>query len=221
MTAPRLAVLVSGRGRNLQAILDAVRGGRLPAHAACVLSNRAEAPALERARAAGIPAEVVAHTGFGDRDAFEDEMSRVLERHRVDFIALAGFMRVLGPAFIGRWRHRLLNVHPSLLPRHRGLHTHRRVLEESDAEHGASVHFVTEELDGGPVVIQGRFRVAAQDDEQVLAQRVMNDIELKIYPQALAWFARGALRMGPDGVEFNGRPLAAPLTLDDLEPDFR
>lgn len=221
MSVPRLAVLISGQGRNLQAILNGVRAGRIPAQLACVLSNRPDAPGLQRARQAGVTAEVVAHENFPDRAAFETEMTRVLEHHRTDFVALAGFMRVLGPDFIRRWRHRLLNIHPSLLPRHRGLKTHRQVLAAGDAEHGASVHFVTEELDSGPVVIQGRFSVRPQDDENTLAERVMNDIELKVYPQALAWLARGALQAGADGVQFRGRRLAQPLGLDDLEPEFR
>lgn len=221
MTAPRLAVLISGRGRNLQAILAAVRDGRIPATLACVASNRADAAGLELARAAGVPTELVPHGDYPDRDAFDAALARALDRHRVDAIALAGFMRVLGPSFIGRWRQRLFNIHPSLLPRHRGLHTHRRVLEAGDREHGASVHFVTEELDGGPVVIQGRFMVEPQDDEAQLAQRTMEKIELRIYPQALAWWARGRLRLADDGVRFDGRPLPRPLTLDDLDPEFR
>lgn len=221
MSRPRLAVLVSGQGRNLQAILDAQRSGRIPAELACVISNRTGAAGLERARAVGVPAIAIPHDGFPDREAFDAALSRELEKHGVEFIALAGFMRVLGAGFIGRWQHRLLNIHPSLLPRHRGLATHRRALESGDQEHGASVHFVTAELDGGPVVIQGRFRVRPDDDEQTLAERVMRDIELKIFPQALAWLARGTLGMGEDGVQFDGRRLTAPLSLDDLEADFR
>lgn len=221
MTEPRIAVLISGRGRNLQAILDAMKDHRIPAAAACVISNRADAAGLKRATEAGVPAQAIPHDNYPDRGAFEQELNHALEQHRVDFVALAGFMRVLGPTFIQRWEHRLLNIHPSLLPRHRGLNTHRRALEAGDTEHGASVHFVTEELDGGPVAIQGRFIVRPEDDEQSLALRIMTDIELKIYPQALSWLARGVLRMAPDGVQFKGRPLAAPLTLDNLEPEFR
>ena len=223
MTArrPRLAVLISGHGRNLQAILDACAAGRLPAEPACVISNRADAAGLVRARDAGVPAEVVSHTEYVDRARFDAALGAALERHRPDFVALAGFMRVLGDPFIRAWRGRLVNIHPSLLPRHRGLHTHRRVLEAGDAEHGASVHYVTEELDGGPVVIQGRFSVRPQDDERSLADRVMREVELRIYPQALAWMARGELRYEAGQVRFRGRPLLAPLTLDDLEPEFR
>ncbi len=221
MTEPRIAVLISGRGRNLQAILDAMKDHRIPAAAACVLSNRPDAAGLQRAAQAGVPTQAIPHDGFPDRESFERALTGALEQHRADFVALAGFMRVLGPAFIHRWQHRLLNIHPSLLPRHRGLNTHRRVLDAGDSEHGASVHFVTAELDGGPVAIQGRFIVRPEDDEQSLAHRTMTDIELKIYPQALSWLARGVLRMAADGVQFKGRPLAAPLTLENLEPEFR
>jgi len=221
LSKPRLAVLISGQGRNLQAILDALADGRIPAVAAGVISNRPEAAGLARARAAQVPAQVVDHTRFADRAAFDAALGDALQAVQPDFVALAGFMRVLGDAFIRRFRGRLVNIHPSLLPKHRGLDTHRRVLEAGDAEHGASVHYVTEQLDGGPVAIQGRFSVRPQDDAQSLAERVMQDIELKIYPQALAWMARGELAYADGGVRFRGRPLAAPLTLADLEAEFR
>lgn len=221
MSQPRLAVLISGQGRNLQAILDAVAAGTLPLTVAGVVSNRADAAGLERARAAGVPAIVVPHAQYAERVAFDAALLAQLDALRPDCVAMAGFMRVLGDDVIRRLRGRMVNIHPSLLPKHRGLHTHRRVLETGDTEHGASVHFVTEELDGGPVAIQGRFRVRAQDDERTLAERVMQEVELKIYPQALAWMARGELRWTEQGLHFRGRPLAAPLTLDDLEPPFR
>jgi phosphoribosylglycinamide formyltransferase-1 len=221
LSTPRLAVLISGQGRNLQAILDAAGDGRIPAAVAGVLSNRADAAGLARARAAKVPVQVVAHTGFAERARFDAALGDALEALRPDIVALAGFMRVLGDPFIRRFRGRMVNIHPSLLPKYRGLNTHRRVLEAGDAEHGASVHYVTEELDGGPVAIQGQFSVRPQDDEQSLAERVMQDIELKIFPQALAWMARGELRLAADGLRFRDRPLAAPLTLADLEPEFR
>lgn len=221
MSKPRLAVLISGQGRNLQAILDAVAAGRLPATVAGVVSNRADAAGLERARAAGVPAVVVPHDPHADRASFDAALLAGLEALRPDVVAMAGFMRVLGDGIIGRLKGRMVNIHPSLLPKYRGLHTHRRVLEAGDAEHGASVHFVTEELDGGPVAIQGAFSVRPQDNEQTLAERAMQEVELKIYPQALAWMARGELRYAAQGLEFRGRPLAAPLSLADLEPEFR
>jgi phosphoribosylglycinamide formyltransferase 1 len=221
LSTPRIAVLISGQGRNLQGILDGVAAGRIPAAIAGVISNRGDAPGLARARAAGVRADVVPHTEYAERARFDAALGTVLESLRPDLVALAGFMRVLGDDFIARWRGRIVNIHPSLLPKYRGLNTHRRVLEAGDAEHGGSVHYVTAELDGGPVVIQGRFSVQAQDNEQSLAERVMRDIELKIYPQALAWMARGELQYTAAGVQFRGRPLAAPLTLGDLEPEFR
>ena len=221
MSTPRIAVLISGQGRNLQAILDGIADGRIPAVAAGVVSNRAEAAGLARARAAGVPSTVVPHAEFAERERFDAALGATLERLRPDVIALAGFMRILGDDLIRRFRGRLVNIHPSLLPKYRGLSTHRRVLEAGDAEHGASVHYVTEELDGGPVAIQGRFSVQPQDDEQTLAERAMRDIELKIYPQALAWMARGELLLADGAVRFRGQPLQAPLGLADLEPEFR
>ena len=221
MSAPRLAVLISGQGRNLQAILDAVAARKLPATVAGVISNRADAPGLERARAAGVPARVVPHAAYAKRADFDAALLAEVEGLRPDIVAMAGFMRVLGDPVIARLRGRLMNIHPSLLPKYPGLHTHRRALEAGDAEHGASVHYVTEELDGGPVAIQGRFSVRPQDNEVTLSQRVMQEVEVKIFPQALAWMARGELRYGGRGLQFRGRPLAAPLQLADLDPEFR
>lgn len=221
MSAPRLAVLISGGGRNLQAILDAVAAGKIPAQVAGVISNRAEAHGLERARQAGVPTAVVPHTGFADRAQFDAALVASLRELRPDIVALAGFMRVLGPGFIRAFQGRIVNIHPSLLPKHRGLQTHRRVLEAGDPQHGASVHFVTEELDGGPVAVQGGFMVRPQDDETTMAERVMNEVELKIFPQALAWMARGELRLADGALRFRGQPLAAPLSLADLEAEFR
>jgi len=221
LSAPRLAILISGQGRNLQAILDAVAARKIPATVAGVVSNRTDAPGLERARVAAVPAVVVPHTDFAQRAAFDAALLAAVENLRPDMVAMAGFMRVLGDEAVRRLRGRLVNIHPSLLPKYRGLHTHRRVLEAGDAEHGASVHYVTEQLDGGPVVIQGSFRLNPQDNERTLADRVMQEVELKIYPQALAWMARGELRYTQAGLLFRGRPLAAPLTLASLDPEFR
>lgn len=218
---PRIAALVSGRGRNLQALIDAVADGRIEADWAGVISNRPGAAALDRCQAAGVPAEVVDHTAYDSREAFDAALAAVLSERRPDLVVMAGFMRVLGAGFIDAFVGRMINVHPSLLPKYRGLHTHRRALEAGDAEHGASVHFVTAELDGGPVAIQGRFTVAPDDDESRLAERVMNEVELKILPQAVAWFVRGELRCDADGARFRGRPLTRPLSLDDVEADFR
>ncbi|MGH8442919.1 MAG: phosphoribosylglycinamide formyltransferase [Nevskiaceae bacterium] len=221
MSAPRIVVLISGQGRNLQAILDAVAARKLPATVAGVVSNRADAPGLERARAAGVPAVVVPHDAYAQRAEFDAALVAAIETLRPDIVGMAGFMRVLGDPAIRALAGRLVNVHPSLLPKFPGLNTHRRALEAGDTVHGASVHYVTEQLDGGPVAIQGQFSVRPQDNERILADRVMQDIEVKIYPQALAWMARGELVLAGSAVRFRGRPLAAPMTLADLEPEFR
>lgn len=217
----RLVVLISGSGRNLQALIDACANGRIDARIACVISNRADAYGLERAAVAGLPSLVLPHAGYADRAAFDAALAAEIERHEPDIVAMAGFMRVVGDAFVRRFHGRMLNIHPSLLPRHPGLHTHRRALEEGDAQHGATVHFVTEELDGGPCIIQGQFSVRPDDTVDTLAERVMRDIELKIYPQTVAWMARGELALRDGRVWFRGAPLAAALTLDQLEPGFR
>ena len=221
MSQPRLVVLISGRGRNLQALIEAQRDGRIPAQFAAVVSNRADAAGLDYARAAGIPAEVLPHTQFKDRAAFDAALAALLRRHQPDVIALAGFMRILTDDFVREFEGRMLNIHPSLLPKHAGLDTHRRALEAGDAEHGATVHFVTPTLDSGPAVIQGRFSLRADDDAQRLAERVMEEIELKIYPQAVAWMARGELVLKDGAAWLRGRRLESPATLDDLEEGFR
>lgn len=219
--AARLAVLISGQGRNLAALLDAVGDGRIDATPAGVISNRADAPGLQLAQAAGVPTQVLPHGDYGDRAAFDAALAGALRALRPDIVALAGFMRVLGEPQVREFEGRMLNIHPSLLPKHRGLHTHRAVLDAGDAVHGATVHFVTPTLDAGPSVIQGQFSVTAEDDAATLATRTMTAVERRIYPQAVAWMARGDLRLHGDAVEFRGRRLAAPLTLDDLEDAFR
>ena len=217
----RVVVLISGGGRNLQALLDAGTDGRLGARIVAVISNRAEAHGLERARAAGVPAQALPHTDFPSREAFDAALAELIESHRPDIVVMAGFMRVVGAAFVRRFLGRMINIHPSLLPRHPGLKTHQKVVEAGDREHGATVHFVTEELDGGTAIIQGQFSVTAQDTPETLAERVMQDIELKIYPQAVAWMARDTLELRDGRVWSDGEPLAAPRKLDDLETEFR
>lgn len=217
----RIVVLISGNGRNLQSLLDAVRAGRIEARIAAVISNKDDAYGLERARAAGVTAEVLPHVAYARREDFDAALAEAIERHAPDIVVMAGFMRVVGEAFVRRFQGRMLNIHPSLLPRHPGLRTHQAVLDTGDREHGATVHFVTEELDGGPPIIQGQFMVNAEDTAGSLAERVMQDIELKIYPQAVAWMARGELALEQGQVRFRGRPLQQPLGLQDLEAEFR
>lgn len=217
----RIAVLISGEGRNLQALIDAVQKRALDAELVGVLSHRPQAPGLQRAGAAAVPTAVVDHRAYADRAAFEAALTAQLEHWRPDWIALAGFMRILTPGFTQRYRGRLLNIHPSLLPRHPGLHTHARVLAAGEREHGATVHFVTAALDGGPAVIQGQFTVSPQDDVEALARRVMQEVEVRIYPQALSWCVDGRLRLeAGDQVYFDDAPLRQPLTLADVSPEF-
>lgn len=204
-----LVALISGRGSNLQAVLDAAAAGRLPVEVRAVISNRPGAHGLERARQAGVAAVTVDHKAFAERAQFEAALAEVIDSHAPDLIILAGFMRVLNPDFVERYQGRLLNIHPSLLPKYRGLHTHERALANREQEHGASVHFVTAELDGGPVIVQARVPVLPGDDPDTLAQRVLEQ-EHRIYPLAIRWFAEGRVRLRDGQVWFDGRPLSAP-----------
>lgn len=217
----RIAVLISGQGRNLQALLAACAAGKIQAEISAVISNRPEATGLTRARQAGIPAVALDHKAYASREDFDAALAQAVDAARPDWVVLAGFMRVLTPGFVRRYAGRLLNIHPSLLPLHPGLKTHEKALAAGDEKHGATVHFVTEDLDGGPAIIQGEFMVMPQDTPQTLAERVMNDIELKIYPQAVAWLSAGRLRWTAQGPEFDGQILHAPLTLAQLEAEFR
>lgn len=217
----RTAVLVSGQGRNLQALIDGFASGRIPGRLVGVLSNRPAAPALLRAQEAGITTGVVPHDGFANREAFDTELATRLDALTPDIVVLAGFMRVLGDAFVRRYDGRMINIHPSLLPLHPGLSTHRRALEAGDKEHGATVHFVTGELDGGAPVIQGRVSVRPQDTAEILASRVMNEVEIRILPQVVAWMARGELVLAKHRAVLRGAVIGAPLGLADLDESFR
>jgi phosphoribosylglycinamide formyltransferase-1 len=203
-------VLVSGRGSNLRAIAARIEAGELPARICAVIGDRADAPALEWAARRGIPSSAVPRTDYANRDAFDTALGDAIASHAPALVVLAGFMRVLGPALVDRYSGRMLNIHPSLLPRHRGLHTHRRVLESGETEHGASVHFVTRELDGGPVVLQARVPVLPGDDESSLAGRVLAQ-EHRIYPLVIRWFAEGRLQCDGSAAWLDGRRLTAPL----------
>lgn len=209
----RLVVLISGRGSNLQAILDQAASGELPVTIAAVISNRPGVQGLERARQAGVTALDLDHTLFTDRPAFEAALIELIDRYRPDLVILAGFMRVLTSGFTEHYRGRLLNIHPSLLPKFRGLHTHERAIAAGEIEHGASIHFVTAELDGGPVIVQARVPVLQDDDPDRLAARVLEQ-EHQLYPQAIHWFAQGRLRLRGEQVWFDGKPLEQPLRLE-------
>jgi len=185
MTRLRLAIMISGRGSNMDAILTAAQAPDYPAQPTLVLSNRPDAQGLETAAAQGIATRAIDHKQFGkDREAFEREMDKALQSASIDIIALAGFMRVLTPWFVQRWAGRLINIHPSLLPKYPGLHTHQRAIEAGDNEAGCSVHWVTEGVDEGQVIAQARVPILPGDTPETLANRVLPQ-EHKLYPKAL------------------------------------
>jgi phosphoribosylglycinamide formyltransferase-1 len=191
MGKKRVAVLISGRGSNMTALIEAARAEDYPAEIVLVVSNRPKAAGLARAREAGVATVIVDHRPFGeDREAFERALDAELRAHRIDFVCLAGFMRLLTPWFVTRWSGRMLNIHPALLPQFKGLDTHRRALETGVKQHGATVHFVVPEVDAGPIVAQGVVTVREDDTEATLAARVL-EVEHRIYPQALRALAEG------------------------------
>lgn len=194
MTRLDVAVLVSGRGSNLQALIDACAVEDFPARIACVVSNRPDAYGLERARAANIPTQVVDHTDYESREEFEEALDEAIRGFGVGLVCLAGFMRILTPGFVNRWRDRMINIHPSLLPAFRGLHTHERVIESGIRISGCTVHFVTPEMDDGPIIIQAAVPVREDDTAEDLADRVLA-MEHRIYPEALRLFADGKVRV--------------------------
>jgi len=202
-----VVVLISGSGSNLQALIDSI-GTDNPVRIRAVISNRADAFGLKRAEAAGIPVQTLDHKLYADRESFDQALIECIDSFDADLVVLAGFMRILSPAFVRHYQGRLLNIHPSLLPKFKGLHTHQRALEANEKEHGCSVHFVTEELDGGPVVLQAPIAVLQNDTPENLAQRVHTQEHL-IYPLAVRWFAEGRLRLGQTGAELDRQPLPA------------
>ncbi|WP_375737740.1 phosphoribosylglycinamide formyltransferase [Pseudomonas boanensis] len=203
-----VVVLISGSGSNLQALIDSTTGCDHPARICAVVSNRADAFGLERARRAGIETRVLDHKAYADREAFDAALIEVIDAFSPHLVVLAGFMRILTPGFVRHYQGRLLNIHPSLLPKYKGLHTHQRALEAGDTEHGCSVHFVTEELDGGPLVVQAVIPVQSDDTPESLTQRVHVQEHL-IYPLAMRWFAEDRLRLTPTGAELDGQELPA------------
>jgi phosphoribosylglycinamide formyltransferase-1 len=205
-----IVVLISGNGTNLQAIIDAIACGQLPAQICAVISNRVQAFGLERARRAGIHAEAIDHTRYPDRVSFDADLQTAIDHHRPALVVLAGFMRILTPSFVRHYHGRMMNIHPSLLPAFPGLDTHRRALAAGVKEHGVSIHFVTDELDGGPVIIQQAIPVLAGDDAPTLAARVHEE-EHRLYPRVIRWFAEGRLKLDNNRVVFDGAPLSAPL----------
>ncbi len=203
-----IVVLVSGSGSNLQAIIDDAQAD-LPVDIRAVISNKADAYGLERARKANIPTRVLEHTAFEDRPAYDQALMTLIDEYQPALVILAGFMRILTPSFVSHYQGRLLNIHPSLLPKYRGLHTHQRVLESGDRQHGASVHLVTEELDGGPLILQVTVPIEPDDDEASLAARVLTQEHI-IYPTVIRWFAEGRLSVTNGVIEMDGVTLDGP-----------
>lgn len=203
MAIERITVLISGRGSNLGALLAAQAGGTLAGAITHVISNRPAAPGLALARAAGVATSVVDHTAFASREAFERALAMEIDRSEPGLIVLAGFMRVLGAPFVSRYSGRMINIHPSLLPAYAGLHTHRRVLADGAREHGCTVHFVTADVDGGPIILQGRVDVGAGDDEAGLAARVLA-VEHRVLAEAVNLFCEGRLAIAGGRVERAG-----------------
>lgn len=211
----RLVVLISGGGSNLQAIMDAVARGAIHGEIHAVISNDPQAYGLQRARLAGIPTEVIDHRRYPDRTAFDRELRRRIEAFDPGLVILAGFMRILSTEMTAPFEGRMLNIHPSLLPRHRGLHTHERVLEAGESRHGCSVHFVTSDLDGGPLVIQASVPVHPGDTPEGLAARVL-EREHIIYPLAIRWYCAGRLSMQDHHVILDGVARENPVQLEEV-----
>ncbi len=201
-----VVVLISGSGSNLQALLNHFQDNESVTISA-VISNKADAFGLQRAARAGVPTQVLSHRDYSDRLAFDQALIQVIDQYQPDLVVLAGFMRILTPEFTQHYQQRLMNIHPSLLPKYKGLDTHQRALEAGDTEHGCSVHFVTEHLDGGPVIIQASIAIEANDNVDSLAQKI-HQLEHQIYPLAVQWFAEGRLQLANNTVVLDGHVLS-------------
>lgn len=213
-TLPRILVLASGSGTNFQAIVDASRERDFPGQVVAVGCNQPQAFVLERAAQANVETFVVNHKDFSSRDEFDAALMAHILRYNPDLIILAGFMRILTTDFVRAFRGKLLNIHPSLLPRYTGLNTHQRALDAGDSTHGTSVHFVTEELDGGPVIAQAEVSVAPDDTRDTLAEKVQQKEHL-LYPIVVRWFCEGRIQLGREQVLFDGQTLDSPMRLPD------
>jgi len=211
-----ITVLISGGGTNLQAIIDVCQRSEINAEVNAVVSDQPDAFGLQRADRAGIATRVLPGSAFPDRVSYDRALGELLDELNPQLVVLAGFMRILTGPLVRAWSGRMLNVHPSLLPAYRGLHTHRRVLDAGESHHGTSVHFVTEELDGGPIIAQARIAIGPEDTEETLNRRVQA-LEHRMYPAVIGWFADGRLRMVGDRVELDGRLLERPIVRDEQE----
>jgi phosphoribosylglycinamide formyltransferase-1 len=202
----KLVILISGSGSNLQTFIDQCASGQLNAGIACVISNKASAFGLQRAQLAGIPTRVIDHKQFPDREQFDAALAETIENYNPDLVILAGFMRILTPVFVQKFLGRMINIHPSLLPKFTGLHTHQRAIDAGESHGGATVHFVTAELDGGPAIVQARVTIAANDTAESLATKVLV-LEHRIFPLAARWFLENRLYLKNHTAFLDNQPL--------------
>jgi phosphoribosylglycinamide formyltransferase 1 len=205
MAKLRVGILISGRGSNMAALIAAAKAPDYPAEIACVVSNVATAPGLKLAEDAGVPTATVSHKGFPDRESFDRMVSAELEKHDVGLVALAGFMRIQSPWFPERWQGRMLNIHPSLLPAFPGLHVQQQAIDAGVRISGCTVHFVTPDLDAGPIIAQAAVPVLADDDADTLAARILRQ-EHRLYPEVVRWFAEGRIALSDGRVSVKGAP---------------
>lgn len=209
-TPLKIVVLISGSGTNLQAIIDAIQAGKIQARICAVISNRAGVKGLQRARDAGIDTHVIEHKQYPDRESFDQALATTIDSYSPELVVLAGFMRILTEAFVKHYACRMLNIHPSLLPDFRGLNTHERVLEAGRDNHGVSVHYVTNELDSGPLVIQAVIDIRSGDTADSLAERIHQQEHI-IYPMVIGWIAEGRLACHDNQPSLDGKPLSRPV----------
>lgn len=214
MAKASLVVLISGGGSNLQAIIDAINNNELDAEIKAVISNQVDAFGLERAQKANIKTHVIDHRQFSGRESFDQAMMQIIDPLKPDLVILAGFMRILSDVFIDHYQHHLINIHPSLLPKYKGLNTHQQAIDNHDLVHGASVHYVSHELDSGPVVIQAEIPVLDTDDAESLARRVLKE-EHKIFPMVIKLHAEGRLTFDKKQLNLDNKPLTKPLIWKD------
>lgn len=209
-TTLSLVVLISGSGSNLQAIIDAIESGQLKAEISAVISNRPDAFGLTRAKKHNIPTISLDHTQFASRELFDSKLQAEIESLQPDIIVLAGYMRILSTPFINAFSPKILNIHPSLLPKYQGLHTHQRALENNDSQHGVSIHIVTPELDSGPVILQGKFNIEKGDTASSLQQKA-HQLEHQMYPLILQWLHEKRLQLSSGSPLFDNKPVLTPL----------
>lgn len=211
----KIVVLISGSGSNLQALIEAIAAGSINAQIVGVICNNAQAHGLKRAKSANIPTHIIKHNEFASREQFDHALISCIDQYQPRLVILAGFLRILSSQFVQYYLGKLLNIHPSLLPKYPGLNTHRRALEAGDTQHGASVHYVTENLDAGPIILQAVISILTDDNEQRLAQKTLTQ-EHRIYPLAVKWVIEQRVKLRQNKVEFDGSILTAPIQIDPV-----